>query len=318
MKVLITGGMGVMGAETSRKFVKEGFRPVIFARTRKESLIRDIVDKVDIELGDVTDLPSLLHAIKKHEVTHIVHVAALVSGYCAANPPQAVQVNCVGTVNVLEAARLFNIKRVVYTSAKGTYGPLKDEYGYPTYKPISEEHSRNPQRMYDGTKYLGENACNYYAEAFGLDTVSLLFGTTYAPGKGALGVHGLIGRIIEQPVHGKPFRLEKGGDERDDFVYNKDSAQGIFLATVTEKLHHRVYNIATGVGATIKDFATAVRKVIPTADIEVGDGLAFFEKPYMYGIFDISRARADLGYKPQYLVEQGVADYIESMRRMGI
>ena len=66
MKVLITGGMGVIGAETSRKFVKEGYRPVIFARHRDESLIADIVDKVDIELGDILDMPRILQAIKKH------------------------------------------------------------------------------------------------------------------------------------------------------------------------------------------------------------------------------------------------------------
>ena len=78
MKVLITGGMGVIGAETSRKFVKEGHRPVIYARHRDDSLIGDIVDKVDIELGDVTDMPRLLDVIKTHKVTHIVHAAAFV------------------------------------------------------------------------------------------------------------------------------------------------------------------------------------------------------------------------------------------------
>ena len=77
MKVLITGGMGVIGAETSRKFVKEGHRPVIFARHRDDSLIGDIIDKVDIELGDVLDMPRILQAIKKHKVTHIVHLSLI-------------------------------------------------------------------------------------------------------------------------------------------------------------------------------------------------------------------------------------------------
>jgi len=78
VKVLITGGMGVIGAETSRKFVKEGHRPVIFARHRDDSLIADIVDKVDFEQGDVLDMPRILQAIKKHQVTHVVHAAAFV------------------------------------------------------------------------------------------------------------------------------------------------------------------------------------------------------------------------------------------------
>ena len=96
MKVFITGGMGVMGAEVSRIFVREGVRPVIFARHRDESLIGDILDKVDIELGDINDLPCLLHAIKKHQVTHIIHAGGLVSALAHANPPLGVQVNVVG------------------------------------------------------------------------------------------------------------------------------------------------------------------------------------------------------------------------------
>ena len=103
MKVLITGGMGVIGAETSRKFVKEGYRPVIFARHRDESLIGDIVDKVDIELGDILDMPRILQAIKRHKVTHVVHSAAFVGAVSAANPALSIQINVMGLVNVLRA-----------------------------------------------------------------------------------------------------------------------------------------------------------------------------------------------------------------------
>ena len=124
MKVLITGGMGVIGAETSRKFVKEGHRPVIFARHRDDSLIGDIVDKIDFEQGDVLDMPRILQAIKKHQVTHVVHAAAFVGAVSAGNPALSIQVNVMGLVNVLEAARALDVKRVVFTSAKGVYGPV--------------------------------------------------------------------------------------------------------------------------------------------------------------------------------------------------
>ena len=108
MRVLITGGMGVIGAETSRKFVKEGHRPVIFARHRDDSLIADVLDKIDFEQGDVLDMPRILQAIKKHQVTHVVHAAAFVGAVSAANPALSIQVNVMGLVNVLEAARALN------------------------------------------------------------------------------------------------------------------------------------------------------------------------------------------------------------------
>src|ERR1700691_1259033 len=122
MRVLITGGMGVIGAEATRKFVVEGHRPVVYARHRDERLISDIIDKVDVELGDINDSMRLADIIKKYTVTHIVHAAGFISALSTANPPLSIQVNVMGTVNVLEAARQLGIQRIVYTSAKGVYG----------------------------------------------------------------------------------------------------------------------------------------------------------------------------------------------------
>ena len=210
MKVLITGGMGVIGAETSRKFVKEGHRPVIFARHRDDSLIGDIVDRIDFEQGDVLDMPRVLQAIKKHKVTHVVHAAAFVGAVSAQNPALSIQVNVVGLVNVLEAARALDVQRVVFTSAKGVYGPVTGEYGAPTWKPMSEDLPAKPKRIYDSAKFMGENVCIYYSDNMGLDTVSLRFASTYGPGKTARhGPMAVMSRIVENPAHGLPFKLEQ-------------------------------------------------------------------------------------------------------------
>ncbi|MGH7088316.1 MAG: NAD-dependent epimerase/dehydratase family protein, partial [Stellaceae bacterium] len=139
MKVLITGGMGVMGAEAARRFVAEGHRPVIFARHRDDGLIRDIADKIDVELGDILDLPRLLQVMKQHRVTHVVHAAAFVGAVSAANPALSVQVNVTGTMNMLEAARLMEVARFVFTSAKGVYGAPLPDHGHPTYRPLGED-----------------------------------------------------------------------------------------------------------------------------------------------------------------------------------
>ena len=318
MKVLITGGMGVMGAETSRKFVKEGHRPVIYARHRDDSLIGDIADKVDVELGDITDLPRLLDVIKRHGITHIVHAAAFVGAVSQANPALSIQVNVMGTVNVLEAARLFGVKRVVYTSAKGVYGPVLGEYGAPTYKPMPEDLPKNPKRIYDSAKLMGEHMCIYYQGNMGVDTVVLRFASTYGPGKTARhGKMGVLSQIVEAPASGQPFHIVQGGDEQDDFIYNKDSALGIYLATIADNPKSRVYNIGSGVGLTLNDFARVLRRHLPNADIKIGPGLNFLGMPYpASGIYDISRARAELGYAPEYDIEKGIADYLASLKRM--
>ena len=316
MKVLITGGMGVMGAETSRRFVTEGHRPVIYARHRDEWLVRDILDKVDVELGDVLDLPRLMDVIKRHGVTHIVHAAAFVGAVSQANPALSVQVNVMGMVNVLEAARLFEIKRVVYTSAKGVYGPVLGEYGPPTYKPVPEDLPKNPKRIYDSAKLMGEQVGLYYQTNMGVDVVVLRFATTYGPGKTSRhGKMGITSQIVENPAAGLPFRLAQGGDEKDDFIYNKDSARGIYFACMAENPKSRVYNIGTGVGVTLNDVARVIRKHLPKADIEIGPGLNFLGMPYpASSVYDISRARAELGYEPHYDLEKGIADYLAMLK----
>ncbi|AXK81507.1 NAD(P)-dependent oxidoreductase [Pseudolabrys taiwanensis] len=318
MKVLITGGMGVIGAETSRKFVREGHRPVVFARHREDRLISDIVDKIDFEAGDIVDMPRLLGVIKEHKVSHIVHAAAFVGAVSAANPALSIQVNVMGTVNVLEAARLFDVKRVVFTSAKGIYGPVLGEYGPPHYKPMPEDMPKNPQRIYDSAKLMAEQTTLYYANSFGVDAAIVRFATTYGPGKTARhGKMGVTSQIVENPFHGLPFIHPYGAEAKDDFIYNKDSALGIYLATVAEKVPSRVYNIGSGVGVGLNDIAAAVRKRIPGAKIEIGPGDNFLGMPYPpHGVYDVSRAHNELGFKPEYDVERAVADYVDSLERM--
>ena len=318
MKVLVTGGMGVMGAEATRKFVREGHRPVVYARHRDESLIRDIVDKIDVELGDVADMPRLLQTIKQHRVTHIVHTAAFVGAVSAANPALSVQVNVMGMVNVLEAARAFDIERVVYTSAKGIYGPVEGVFGHPTYQLVHEDHPKTPKRIYDSAKLMGEQAGIYYADNLGLDVVVLRFATTYGPGKTARhGNMGVTSQIVEAPFYGRPFRIEQGGDQKDDFIYNKDSALGIYLACTAKGLKNRIFNIGSGVGGTLNDMASAVRRQIPGAEIDIGPGLNFLRSPYpMCSIYDVTRATTELGFRPQFDIESGVADYVATLKQL--
>ena len=117
---------------------------MIMARHLDRNLIRPIEDKIDVELADVLDLPRVLSIIQTHKITHIIHTAALVGAMSNQNPPQSIHINVIGTLNILEAARLMKVQRVVYTSAKGVYGHIDGEYAHPTFKP-SGRPSQAPQ-----------------------------------------------------------------------------------------------------------------------------------------------------------------------------
>lgn len=320
MKVLITGGMGVIGSMVSSRFVEEGHRPVIMARHLDRNLIRPIEDQVDIELGDILDLPRILSIIQSYNVTHIIHMAALIGALSNKSPPQSVMINVIGTLDILEAARLTKVQRVVYMSAKGIYGHIDGEYAHPTYKPLPEDHPKNPIRIYESAKLMGEHMGQFYQRTYGLEFAALRLSSTYGPGKTVRhGGMAVLSQIIEGAYSGKATRIEKGGDQKDDIIYNKDAAYGIYLACTTREFHYPAYNIGTGIGLTLRDVAEEVRRVIPEADIQIGPGLNFMEGPtHYYSVYDITRARQDLGFCPQFTLRKSIEDYIETLRKLGL
>lgn len=101
------------------------------------SLVPDIADKLDIVLGDILDLPSIIRVLKDYKIKRIIHLAAMMPQEAAANPMKGFNVNALGTVNILEAARIMDIERVVFASSKAALGIVSGEYDHPTYKQTS-------------------------------------------------------------------------------------------------------------------------------------------------------------------------------------
>jgi UDP-glucose 4-epimerase len=322
MSVMITGGMGVLGSLVTEGLVHRGEQPILYARHLDVSLMDPkIMKQTKYVRGDILDLPNLTHALKQHKVEKIIHMAALIFGDAQSNPYMGYKVNTEGTLNTLEAARIVGtIKRFVYTSSKAVYGAITSEFGHPTYRPMSEDAPKNPMLVYDATKLASEHLGFNYHRTFGIDFVALRFASTFGPGK--LARHGPVSwhsKLIESAMLAKTGRLPQGGDQPDDMIYHRDIAQAIVRACFVDKLEHRVFNIGRGVPATMREFAEAVRRVIPGASLEIGSGLDYFGLgvPY-YCIYDISRARQELGYEPEYDLERGVNDYVETMRRLKI
>lgn len=318
MKILITGGMGFIGSMVSIRFVQEGHKPVIIARHMDKKLVGEIEDKAHFELCDLLDLPRLIDIIQSYEITHIIHTAALVGALSAQNPPHAVNINVIGTLNILEAARLMKIQRVVYASAKGVYGHIGGEYAHPTYKPLPEDYPKNPVRIYESAKLMGEHMGQFYQSTYGLEFIALRFSTTFGPGKTTRhGKMSLLSQIIDGTYYGNKVKIEKGGEQKDDIIYTKDVAYGFFLACMKEKPKYDVYNIGTGKGYTFNDVADEVRNIYPDADFEIGPGLHFLGGPtHYYSVYDISRARQDLGFSPQYSLKEAIVDYLSILKKI--
>ena len=203
------------------------------------------------------------------------------------------------------------------------YGDVDPIKGHPDFELMTEEDKPNPISVYDVTKLASERMGINYQRQYGLEFASMRFATNYGPGK--LGRAGAADHLatqcvlIENALAGEPVRVPRGREQQEDMIYNGDLGQAVALAAVADKLNHSVYNIGAGRGATLVDFADAVTSVIPGADIEIGDGLDYLGMGVnYYCIFDLTRARTDLGYEPRFDIEAGVRDYIATMERLGL
>lgn len=310
MTTLVTGALGAIGSQVLRKLVHEGHRPVAFDQRRDLDLIEDVVGSVSVEIGDIRDWARLAEVVRSHGVDTVIHMAALLPDQAQREPQLAVQVNVGGTATVCELARALGLRRVVFSSSKGVYRRVSDQCGHPHYTPLNEEYAIGPDGVYDVTKYAAEQLGLNYQASHGVDFIALRFAATYGPGRMAR--HGSLAirsAIVENAALGRPTRLDRGGEQVDDFVYTKDVAQGLVRAAAVESPEHRVFNIGTGQGSTLFDAADVIRARYPDAIIDIGPGTDYGASG-RYCVFDISRARAELGYEPEYDHSTGINDYL--------
>lgn len=318
MRILVTGGTGVIGSRVVSKLVARGIEAIVLDSREDFSLMPGMAGRFRFLQGDVTAFEPLVVAVRDVRADRIIHLAAFIDPDMGRLPFRSFEVNTRGTVHMLEAARLAGVRRFVAASSRAVYGPTPPGVGAPGYRPISEEHPKSPVSAYDVTKLAAEQMGQLYRNVHGIEYAALRFAGTYGPGKQARhGKMSLRSRIVEDPFAGKPVRVPRGGEQIDDMVYVDDVAEALVLAALADRLPHAAYNIASGRGQTMRDLADAVRAAIPGADIEIGPGLdPMALDVHYYAIFDITRAREDFGYVPHFDLLAGVADYVEALRRM--
>ncbi|TDD27908.1 NAD(P)-dependent oxidoreductase [Kribbella turkmenica] len=318
MRFLVTGGLGVNGAWVLRALLEKGHEVSAFENRSDTSLIEDIADRVEVFVGDLRNADEVSSAVAKLRPEGIVHLAAFVD--CERVPQGAIEVNISGAANLCAAAADAGVKRLVYTSTKGVYAPATGQYGYPTYAGIAEDYSREPTTMYGITKLAGEKVIEWYGRTTELEVASLRFATVFGPGRlqRHAGTINTYSSMIELPATGQPFTVEHGGDERDGMIYVLDVADAIAtIALAPEPLRHLVYNVSGGDPVSLSDFAAAVRRTIPGAQVDVGPGLdpmKYGEGTPYYMAIDGSRFEAEFGWHPRYDLETAIGHYHELVK----
>lgn len=317
-KYLVIGGNGVIGHFVSRRLVKQGHRPVIMSRSGNTHLIADILDQCDNICADMTDRNALNDLVREYRISHIVHLGAALPSVTEVEPAAAVRLNIESTVNVLEAAKNHGIKRVVMASTKAVYGPATGIYDAPDYQPVPESRLPDPQTVYGITKLSSEQLGQWYGKKHGIEFIALRFGATIGPGK--IARHGgLLSRysvIVENAMAGKPVTIDSGADAVCDGLFNDEVARGIVCALQASNPRHAVYNISTGSGFTLREFAAAVQRLYPSTQVLVGPDTSRPTNAVNF-VLDASRAR-ELGFIAESGVDRIVEAYVSTMQQLGL
>jgi len=267
-RFLVTGALGCIGAWTVRALVREGVPVVgldVGRDPRRLALILEPEElaRVTLVAGDITDLDSLERALSEHEITNVIHLAALQVPFCRADPPLGARVNVVGTVNVFEAVRRRStagttMAPVVYTGSIGMYSPGDVD---PVTNSLHEDAVPHPGNHYGVYKHANEETARVYLADSGVHSVGLRPMTVFGAGRDQ-GMTSSPTVAIAAAVLGVPFRITFGGSTL--FQYAEDVAATMIVASRATPGGARVFNLG-GSAVAIDDWIGVIEDVVPDA-----------------------------------------------------
>src|SRR3989344_652536 len=222
MKIIVTGGAGFLGSHIVDALVENGYEVHVvdnLSAGKKENVNRKAV----LHVADIRDKEKLISLFK--DAKYVFHEAALPQvQYSIENPIETHEINVGGTLNVLEASRINNVKKVIFASSSAVYGDQD-------ILPITERMEVNPLSQYGAQKYIGEVYMKLYAQIYRIETVSLRYFNVYGPRQSAGGAYACaIPKFLEFRQKNQPLCITGDGEQTRDFVNVKDIVSANILA----------------------------------------------------------------------------------------
>jgi UDP-N-acetylglucosamine/UDP-N-acetyl-alpha-D-glucosaminouronate 4-epimerase len=311
---LITGGAGFIGSHIVEALVAHGEHARVLdnlttgtrenlARAASACEARGLLQVIE---GDIRDLDTVRQAMAGVDL--VLHLAAIVSvQHSMADPLTVHAVNVTGTLNVLEAAREANVKRVVLASSCAIYGDNDD-------LPLQESAMPRPLSPYAASKLAGEMYCQAFSQAYGLPTTCLRYFNVYGPRQNPDGDYAaVIPRFVTRMQAGQPPIIYGDGEQTRDFVYVGDVVRATLLACTADGIDGQAFNVASGERVSLLELVDTLNGLLgthlaPQFEAErVGD--------IRHSAGDGGRLAAVLGYRVETSLAGGLRQLALQMHR---
>lgn len=309
-KILVTGALGQIGSELTAALKKiYGEKNVVTSDVSNAKVAEEFQP---YEQLNVLDKPRLAEIVKKHNITVIYHLAAILSAAGEKNPNLCWDVNMNGLYNIIEAARELNIKQIICPSSIAVFGPETPRDNTPQQTVIL------PKTMYGLTKAAGELVCDYYVAKFGVDIRGLrypgLISYKTLPGGGTTDY---AVEIFYEAIKKKSYTCFLEADTTLPMMYMPDAIRGTIELSEAEfsKLkHHSNFNFA-GISFSCAELAEEIKKHIPEFTIDYAPDFRQKIANSWPKSIDDSSSRNEWGWKAEYDLSKMTTDMIENLRR---
>jgi UDP-glucuronate 4-epimerase len=306
---LITGGMGCIGAWALYHLLESGKQVVNFDQSNDTHRLDWLMsaeeqEKITYVQGDLRDTDAVKAVFADHNITHVIHLAALQVPMCRANPVLGAQVNVVGTVNIFEAAREQDLKHISYASSIAVYGPPSD------YPPglIAHDAPKTPRTLYGAYKVANENTAEIYFNDYGISSTSLRPYTVYGVGRDQ-GMTSEPTKALVAVAKDEAYTINFGGEMQ--FHFASDVARQFILAS--EQSLGGAYGFNMGQNPQkVTEFVNIIKTIAPSSEVIVDD------KPLPFPIgFDDTELKKHFDTVYETPLAEGIQQTLEHFKGLG-